>query len=273
MFWQNGIFLEDEAPSLTVKDRAFLLGDGFFETTLLKEGKPIWLKEHWDRLQSVAEWALLPISFRFEEVAEAISQLANHLNLSNGVVRITVSRGAGGRGLSLPTKGFSTIVITISPSPAVFPTEGISLAVASEVRSTGGREWSRKALHFLPAVREMELAQQKGCQDALWLAANGSVLETTMANIFWIADAVIYTPPANGSILPGITRSKVMEIAKAIGVAVKEEGADLSVVKRAESIFLTNSVRGMIPVSHLDGIRVMGQGKIFNELNMSNLWN
>lgn len=256
MFWQNGLFLEDEETSLSVTDRAFLLGDGFFETILLREGQPVWFTEHWARLQATADWAFLTIPFSAESIFEAILQLAQRTNRVDGVARITVSRGKGGRGLGLPVAGIPMLAVTISALPNAFPSEGIFLTIASEPRSTGGREWSHKAMHFLSSVREMEIARQKGAHDALWVSSQGEVLESTMANVFWVKNEVLYTPPANGSILPGIARAKLMAWAQSQGISFREEIAHLSVVQGSQAVFLTNSVRGVIPVSNLGGERL-----------------
>lgn len=259
MFWQNGLFNEDDVSSLSVTDRGFLLGDGFFETLLIRNGQPVWFAEHWSRLQATADWALLPIPFLSDEILEVISHLAFRKKQLEGVARITVSRGKGGRGLGIPETASPTVVVTTSAMPKPFPSEGIVLAVASEPRSIGGQEWSRKAMHFLTSIREMEIAHQKGAHDALWASSQGEVLESTMANIFWVKNDTLYTPPANGSILPGIARAKLMECAQAQGIPIREELAHLSVVQSSHAVFLTNSVRGVVPVSNLDGVALQNQ--------------
>lgn len=273
MFWQNGLFLEDEEPSLSITDRGFLLGDGFFETLLLKEGRPVWFAEHWSRLQATADWAFLSIPFSAKSIFEALLQLAQRTNHVDGVARITVSRGKGGRGLGLPEVASPAIAITISALPNAFPSEGIFLTIASEPRSIGGREWSHKAMHFLSSVREMEIARQKGAHDALWVSSQGEVLESTMANVFWVKNEILFTPPANGSILPGIARAKLIECAQTQGIPVREESAHLSVVQGSQTVFLTNSVRGVVPVAHLGGELLQRKHPFLDIFKKAIMWN
>lgn len=258
MLWLNGTLHAPSDSVLPLSDRAFLLGDGLFESILLRNGQPIWFAEHWARLSASAAWAMLPLAYSAEQIHAAIVSLASTNKLSEGVARITLSRGPGARGLALPEPCNPNLVISTSPMPPALPAQGIALAIASETRSTGGQEWSRKAMHFLPSIREMELARQKSCHDSLWLSANGYMLESTMANLFWIANGTLFTPPVNGSILPGIARAKVLQIARAHNMPVQESESPVAALQGAQSVFLTNSARGIIPVALLENEKVGG---------------
>jgi branched-subunit amino acid aminotransferase/4-amino-4-deoxychorismate lyase len=97
----------------------------------------------------------------------------------------------------------------------------------------------------------MHRANLAGFDDALWLSAEGHVLETCIANIFLVQGHTLYTPPADGSILPGVMREKVLETAHAQGFHINEAGFRLANIEKMDEAFCTNAVRGIIPVGRI----------------------
>jgi len=248
-FWLNGDIHDSALKHISIADRGFLLGDGLFETLRIISGQPQDFTEHWNRLTTSAEHYLLPISYTLEQVADAIEQLIRQNSAQNAVLRITVTRGGGGRGLAFDSQQPSTILLTLAGLPPILAY--MDVCFASEVRSTGGTEWSHKALHFLPSIRQYNLALQNGYHEALWCNAQGCVLESCTANLFLIKGEELHTSPADGGILPGIVRAKVLRLAQEHGVQVRIHPIPVGDLGDYDSGFLTNSVRGMVQIRRL----------------------
>jgi len=220
---------------------------GVFTTLLVVEGEPVELDAHLKRLaSSVRELYAAALSPR---VAELTEQRASELAL--GRLRLT-ARPVPGEDVRLD--------FTMQPveRSIVLP----SWADALELRQVtvddwqGGHKWAdRRLLERLEA--EVDPA------GALLADSQKGVLETTRANVFVVdRDGVVRTPPADGSILPGVTRARVIEVARETGVEVREEPLSPEQLLEAAEVFATGSVRGVQPVRALDGIGIGAFGRI-----------
>ena len=83
---------------------------------------------------------------------------------------------------------------------------------------------------------------------------DGSVLEASRGNLFVVRDGVLVTPPADGRILPGVTRRRVLQLAAALDIPVREEAVALERLADAAEVFVTGAVRGIEPVRGCDGV-------------------
>jgi branched-chain amino acid aminotransferase len=249
--WLNGEFLRADNAFLSIADRGFLLGDGVFETLRVKRGVPSLFDLHWARFEASAAHYQLPLAYSHEAICAVVGKLCQNNELEDCVARITLSRGAGGRGLRFEAEQKGTLLVTLSPLPP--PSMGMmSLMIAPEPRSTGGSEWAHKALHCTPNAALMHRANLAGYDDALWLNSGGFILETCVANIFFVRDRVLYTPIADGSILPGIMRARVIHHAQKMVRAMRECDCSLQMLENADEIFCTNAVRRVIPVGKVN---------------------
>jgi len=93
-----------------------------------------------------------------------------------------------------------------------------------------------------------------------------SVLEASRANVFAINDGVLLTPPLDGRILPGVTRMRVIELARELGIEARETSLSLGDLVDADEVFLTGSVRGVERVGAIDGTELSTGGGVTSEL-------
>lgn len=187
--WMNGSFCDLDEASIPVTDRGFLLGDGFFETMRAHEGKVAWLEAHMERLDFHAESIEFPTDLlpRPEDVAEIVLTLFTHVHRKDAVVRLTVSRGSGERGLLPPADPDPTILITASQFDPVDPNAGLKLATSQKIRRNGhSLAGGIKSINYLDNIAAKQEANKYGAEDAIILSADGFVAETTVANIFGI---------------------------------------------------------------------------------------
>jgi aminodeoxychorismate synthase component I len=142
-------------------------------------------------------------------------------------------------------------VVPVSPAPAAVGLYPVTIA-----GGLGAHKWRDRRI--LDHAREQAGLGED--QHLLILDADGDVLETDRASVFAVIDGVLRTPPADGRLLPGITRAAVLRLAAQDGVPAKEEPFSTRLLRRATEVFVTNSVHGIMPVRSLTGTRPAGTG-------------
>lgn len=222
-------------------DRGLLLGDGLFETLLALDGRLQDFDAHVERMAAGAEALGLPQP----DVEEALKlcEAAARTVPGRAAVRLTLTAGSGGRGLMRPS----------APQPRLFATaaasalpEGPARLVTVSVRRNEGSPVSRwKTLSYLDSV----LARREaGEAEALILNNAGEVACSAAANLFWRAGGRLFTPALDCGVLAGVVRARLL-----LTHDVEEVRAPRGALDAAEAVWLTNSLIGVRPVSHLDG--------------------
>ncbi|KXJ56362.1 MAG: 4-amino-4-deoxychorismate lyase [Thalassospira sp. Nap_22] len=264
--WMNGSFRDLDEASIPVTDRGFLLGDGFFETMRAHEGKIAWLEAHMGRLDHHAELIEFPLDLlpETEEVAEIVAKLFEQIHRKDAVVRMTVSRGPGERGLLPPGSPDPTILITAEPFDPLDPNIGLTLATSQKVRrnphSVAG---SIKSTNYMDNIAAKQEVQKYGAQDALILSADGHVAETTVANLFGIIGETLWTPHEDTGILCGLARDYVLQVAEESEIEVIFEPKAPEELKEFDAVFTANALQGLRVVDRIDGYVVGVPAKTF----------
>mgnify|MGYP000551383814 FL=1 len=264
--WMNGSFRDLDEASIPVTDRGFLLGDGFFETMRAHEGKIAWLEAHMGRLDHHAELIEFPLDLlpETEEVAEIVAKLFEQIHRKDAVVRMTVSRGPGERGLLPPGSPDPTILITAEPFDPLDPNIGLTLATSQKVRrnphSVAG---SIKSTNYMDNIAAKQEVQKYGAQDALIMSADGHVAETTVANLFGITGETLWTPDEDTGILCGLARDYVLQVAEESEIEVSFEPKAPEELKEFDAVFTANALQGLRVVDRIDGYVVGVPAKTF----------
>ena len=246
--WFNGDFEPGTVP-LDAGDRGFLLGDGLFETIAVRNGNPIWLADHMDRMENSA--AELGIPFDRIKTVSGVVDVLQKSNAGSEVLRITLSRGKTGRGLA-SSGGTPSLLITLA-SFASTPLEPCRLKISSIRRNEHAPSSRLKTLSYIDAIMAArEVADE--ADEALMLNVVGNVASTTIANIFLLKDGKFITPSLDQGILSGITRQKIMALR-----SVVERPIAPNELYGADAVFLCNSLRSVRPVSQINGIIVKSQ--------------
>jgi len=240
--WDGARFVRGDTVS--VADRGLLLGDGLFETIRVEGGAPRRLSRHLDRLRASA--AALEIDAPVDEAALRTT-IAEHAPAGLAVARLTLTRGAGGRGLE-PAESAPTLALSLTPYAA--PDAPARLATVSVRRATGCITARHKTLSYADNIAARTEARRAGADEAVMLNASGQPACAAAANLFWIREDMVFTPAINGGALGGITRACVL---KKTALAKFQVGAfDASDLARADAAFLTNALMGVRPVSAID---------------------
>ena len=255
----------DEADAkISVFDHGLLYGDGVFEGIRVYGGRVFLHQQHIDRLFESAKAIRLVIPMSPAEVIAAVEKTVKANNISDGYVRLVVTRGAGSLGLDIrKTSNPQVIVIadTISLYPPETYTKGMNLVTASTIRNHPGALSSRiKSLNYLNNILARIEGTDAGMVEALMLNHKGEVAECTGDNIFIVKNRVLMTPGLDAGILEGITRNAVMQLAVEGGYEVRETSMTRHDLYVADEMFLTGTAAAVVAVVSLDG-RKIGSGE------------
>ena len=242
-------FIEEKKAAVPLTDRGLLLGDGLFETLIVDQGIIEFFRLHYDRLSSSAHLLKIPFEKNFSDLKNIITKLVmvNELSFKKTVVRITLTRGCGPRGLSFPVSTRSRLFVQIFPLQPLVP-KNKSLMISRYCLHQTPPLCFIKHLGYQVSILAKQEAYEQGVDEAVLLNAHNHVVCATAANIFIINEKEeIITPSLPSGCLPGIIRGLLLEWAKKNKLIIKEQLILPSQLETAKSIFLTNSVIGIQP--------------------------
>lgn len=230
----NDRLISKASARIDPTDRGFALGDALFETMRVREGRVVNLNAHLERLISASEL----LGFRSVPDAHALFAAVESTRTANdivgGVLRLTVARGSGGRGLAAGDDLRPTIVIVGSPLPTRPP--GFRAVTASVARRNEQSPSSRiKSTNYLDNILALREATSRGADDALLLNTQGKVACFTAANLLARLGSVFVTPPVADGALPGTVRRHLLE-----QLPIEEASLTSAQLASADEIIATN---------------------------------
>ena len=252
--WQNGrIFMPEEA-NVSIADRGLLLGDGLFETMAVHNAQVFDLDAHLERLASGLGVLRFVQAVDLSKLRSGIARYIAAEEASCAVLRVTVTRGAGPRGLAPPEAPRPTIFMTLSPMPPACETP-LSLHIATVTRRNEHSALSRiKALPYIDNVLALSEAHAHGADDALLLNTGGTIACATVANVFVVREGRLETPPVSDGALPGTMRALVLSLAKGAGLAPVENSLHVKDLAEADEVILTNSISRVMEAKDCNGL-------------------
>ena len=232
---------------IEASDRGLMYGDGLFETILIKNRKPIFIEGHIKRMQMGLR--RLNIQFKVPSTRLIDFVLDDILDAGerDGVLRITITRGKTTGPLGLTEAISPTVIVEIKPLGEEPPKE-ITLITAAERRNEFSLLSSIKTLNYLSNLAAKQEALRMNADDALLLNTKGDIAECTTANIFAVINNELVTPPLEAGILPGITRGIIMSMASLVNIKESARRITPEELLTASEIFITNSIKGILPV-------------------------
>jgi branched-chain amino acid aminotransferase len=267
--WLDGRLVDAASPHLSVTDRGFQLGDGIFETARVRRRVVIELDEHLRRLGESAEALAIRLPFDAAGLVDGIAALLAAEGLAgygteeeppgDAAIRITVSRGPiDQRGLLPP--GVEAIEATVAiqawpyaPPPAALLDRGVR-AIPSAVRRDPTSPLSGiKSISRADYVYARLEAARAGVDDALFLTIDGDLSEATSANLWLVTGRRLTTPPRSAAVLPGTTRTWLLEHAAELGLEPHEADLRPEDLSAADEAMLSSSVAGIVPLTGYAG--------------------
>lgn len=221
-------------------DRGLTHGLGLYETLKLVGGVPVFFDEHAERLAASRLELEIPEPCSRDELALGIVQLAAASGVTDGACRLLLSAG--------PPWGEPTLLI--QADVRAFPSGPLKVIARRSIRSSG----EFKSISFIASYRAQQAAARAHADDAIFVDTDDRIHEAATANVFIAHGGALTTSPLDGAILPGVIRSKVMQLARADGIEVAERHTLLTELGPGHAMFLTSSVRGIVPVAKVDDI-------------------
>ncbi len=262
--WLNGRIVPVAEATLSIFDHCILYGDGIFEGIRSYSGNVFRLDAHLKRLEDSAKAIRLPIPMTREEMATAVYDTLKANRLSDGYVRLVVTRGVGTLGLS-PNRTACPSVFIIADQISLYPQElyeqGMAVISSSVVRNHPNALSARiKSCNYINNILAKIEALDAGVYEAIMYNHLGYVAECTGDNLFLVREGVVQTPPITAGILEGVTRGAVIELCAKRKLPFREMDLTRNDLYVADECFLTGTAAEVIPVTQIDG-RPIGTGK------------
>ena len=260
----NGKLFPSGRAKIPVSDRGFAFGDGVFETLRSYKGNIFMFSRHLDRLFSSLRALRFNYDFDKDHIREAVEKTLkkNRLLKSDAYIKIMVTRGEHLGDFNFSGKyNNSLIIITkkLQAPPPVFYTRGVDL-VSSTIKRvpTGNPAYTHKLMNYFENLYAKNEALLKNAYEAFFLTTDKLVLEGAVTNIFIVNNRTVYTPSLSQNILPGVTRSVVVDLCKDSNIKIREKKLHYRDLIDAPEVFLTNSVIEILPVKKIDIHNVSG---------------
>ncbi|EYF05619.1 Branched-chain amino acid aminotransferase [Chondromyces apiculatus DSM 436] len=250
------MILQPEEAKVSVYDRGFLYGDSVFETIRTYAGEPFALDEHLARLERSAGRVAIPLPLPRADFALEIRRAIRAARNPESYVRAMITRGSGPMGLDTGLAEKALRVVLVEPLqalPATMYRDGVAVTTFKTRRAADEVAQGAKVSNYLTSMMALKEARAAGAHEALILDGSGDVLEGTTSNVFALTQGVLVTPPEEAGILVGITRAHVLEVAGELGIPVRVERLPLETLRSATEVFITSTLREIVPVVRVDG--------------------
>jgi len=249
----NGRYVPHHSAQVHIEDRSMQFADGVYEVVAVLNGKLVDREWHHERLErSLGELGIaMPMSRAALDAV--VDEMVRRNLVDEGIVYLQVGRGVAPREHTFPVHVRPSVVAT---ARSARPASASTLIEGVRVVSTHDQRWERcdvKSVALLPNVLAKQAAAEAGAFEAWQVDADSMVTEGTHSNA-WIVDqaGAIVTRPESNAILSGITRRRLLAVARNAGLPVVERAFSLDEAKAAREAFLTSTSSFVVPVVQID---------------------
>ena len=261
----NGEFLNLKDAKISPLDRGFLFGDSIYEVFAAYDKKAFKIEEHLDRFFVNLKEIKLTSNISRQELKNIIELVIQKNELSNQIIYLQISRGYEAIRNHIPNiKSESTVFI------CSFPLNDLPNQNSNKVKISLREDfrWGKsnvKSTSLLANVLYKIQASEESF-DEIILHDNGFITEGAVSNVFCVKDKKVITPSLQNNILPGVTRSVIIDIVKKLKIPILESRMSVEDLEIADEIWITNTTKGILLVSEIDQNKVTSAGKIFKKV-------
>ena len=269
--WMNGEFVAWDDARVHVLSHGLHYGTGVFEGIRCYEtdrGPAVFRhRDHLRRLAQSADLYYLPLGYAPDELREVTHELIRRNGLSSCYIRPLAFRGYGEMGLYAQSAPVD-VTIAVWPWGSYLGDEGKRNGIRAKVSSwrrispAGLIPHAKASGQYLNSILAKSEAAQSGYEEAILLDENGLVCEGSGENIFIVRDGQLVTPGHAASILDGISRKSVIQIAQDLGYGVAERAIARSELYIAEEVFFCGTAAELVPVREIDGHELGEPGEV-----------
>jgi D-alanine transaminase len=258
----NGRYLPRSTAKVSVEDRGFQFADGVYEVCEVRGGRLIDERRHMARLDRSLNELRIARPMSPAALAIVLRETVRRNRVRDGIVYLQITRGEARRDFAFPPAGTKPSLVAMARSTDVaglelLAAEGIAVVTVPDIR------WSRvdiKSVALLPNVLAKQAARDRDAREAWLVDAHGRITEGASSNAWIVSrDGKLITHPLGRDILAGITRSVVIEVLKAQGLALEERAFSVEEAYAAREAFVTSASQTVLPVVSIDG-RPVGNG-------------
>lgn len=248
----NGEILPIEQVKVSVLDRAFLFGDAVYEALRVYSGRPWLCREHMERLdRSLRE---LRITCDVDLVHRRMLETLKHSKVQEGLIYIQITRGEAERTHAFPktptTPNQLIYVKELGGDPHAHHRDtGVACVTYPDIR------WERrdiKSVNLLGNCLANQYAVEQGCYEAILVEPGGFISEGSHTSVFAVKSGKLLTAPCGHHILPGITRSLVLRLAKTASIEVEEKAVRKQDLYEVDELFLTGTTTEVLAITKVD---------------------
>lgn len=251
--WCNGQWLSEENFNISAADRGLLHGLGLFETILAVNGTPVRLDRHLHRMRDACNRLGWNHDFP-STLGRIMGELLDANQLTSGHAKIRLSLSAGSGPLNDPTPGPDHL-LWMDAKPVADAQAEVAVGRSPWLRNEHSPLAGLKCFSYAENLLALAEARQRGFSETLFFNHKNHLCEAATANVFWVRNHQILTPPLSSGCLAGITRQWVIETASQLGISCAERDAQPDEVATADEMFLTSSIRGIMSVSRFESTR------------------
>jgi len=260
------VFLNDNLidvgeARVSVTDSGFLYGAGLFETMRSRSGVVFRLEDHLDRLSASAR--ALSISYPYDKayIRGAIHRLLQANQLSEARLRLTLTNGPLAQPEEQRKPNLLITATAFRPYPPEYYETGVLVILCPFRQNTTDPTCGHKTTSYYPRLLALNLAHQKRAAEALWFTTDNRLAEGCVSNVFLVKNSILYTPPLETPVLPGLARKMVRQLAQPQSLDVVEKDLFIADVLEADEIFLTNVIMEVLPVVGVEQ-HTVGSGRV-----------
>ena len=256
----NGRILDKDHAVISVFDHGFLYGEGIYEVLRTYGGVPFLFDRHMRRLRASASMIHLDVPLADTEVTvrlrETMEAAALGSNGNEAYLRVLITRGVGEITYDPAACPEPSVVIIAKPhvdAAASAYNDGVMVSLVGILRNhPGSVNPIIKSNNLLNNALGSQEAFRRGAFEGVMRNYRGEIAECTTANIFIVKDGVASTPPLDAGLLAGITREFLFEVAREVGVPMREQVMLDADLLGADEAFLTSTTREVVPIVRVD---------------------
>ena len=248
----NGNLLPSNQACIKSNDRGFTLGDGLFETLLVKNNSFPALRYHWRRLTESAALIGIAVPFTYQAFELMLSQLIEKNELKNKIAgaRLTITSGESERGVLPSSQTKPNFVISVFELASAVSAE-YSAVIVSVIKNEYALCSRIKSTSYLDNILAKREAINLGYDEAILLNVASNIADGAVSNIYMVKDKQIFTPPISDGALPGVVRSILLEECHDEFMII-EKSISVTEILDADEVFISNALMGVRPVSELN---------------------
>jgi branched-chain amino acid aminotransferase len=244
----NGKIISGDQPVLLASNRGYRYGDGLFETIKISDGKILLANYHFERLftgLSLLQFEI-PVLFTREKITEEILRLCEKNECKKlARVRLSVFRGNGGLYDDDKVLQYVVECWPLNASVNKLNENGLVIDIYRYAEKSCDKFSNLKSANFLPYSMAALFAKENKWNDCLVMNSNGSIADSTIANLFIIKNEIVITPGLEDGCVNGVMRRHLLSRLPVAGYEVLESSVSVSDVLMADEVFLTNAIHSI----------------------------